>query len=188
MRHELSILRGQAPEFLPCCTGRARHWVSAACAASVRKRRIAMPATTAVGGAQGRRQGRGVEPRKHELCLVEAADQQQPADLEIARIAALTRSPCSSSVAGAVSSASPASPGRARRGKLGFGNDASCAGYGLFRTEATCRAPHERFGANEIAELRHRDAAQRERRRVVSQGDPLQRAKDRPSRVHAPRL
>jgi hypothetical protein len=27
-----------------------------------------------------------------------------------------------------------------------------------------------------IAELRHRDASQRERRRVVTQGDPLQRA------------
>ena len=57
---------------------------------------------------------------------------------------------------------------------LGLGDDAPRAGHGLFRTEGARRASQQRLRANEIAELRHRDAAQRERRRVVAQGDPLQ--------------
>jgi hypothetical protein len=40
---------------------------------------------------------------------------------------------------------------------------------------------------NEIAELRHRDASKGESRRIVAQGDPLQRAGDHPPRVHVPR-
>ena len=57
---------------------------------------------------------------------------------------------------------------------LGLGDDAPRAGHGLFRTEGARRTSQESLRANEIAELRHRDAAQRERRRVVAQGDPLQ--------------
>jgi hypothetical protein len=47
-------------------------------------------------------------------------------------------------------------------------------GHGLFRTEGARRTSHESLRSNEIAELRHRDASKRERRRVVAQGDPLQ--------------
>jgi hypothetical protein len=35
----------------------------------------------------------------------------------------------------------------------------------------------QRLRPNEIAELRHRDTAQRQRRRVVAQRNPVQRAK-----------
>ena len=52
---------------------------------------------------------------------------------------------------------------------LGFGDDAPRAGHRLPRAEGAPRAPQQRLGANEIAELRHRDAAQRQRRRVVAQ-------------------
>ena len=57
---------------------------------------------------------------------------------------------------------------------LGLGDDAPRAGHGLFRTEGARRTSQERLRSNEIAELRHRDASKRERRRVVAQGDPLQ--------------
>src|SRR5216117_2264289 len=46
----------------------------------------------------------------------------------------------------------------------------------LFRTEGTRSTSQERLRSNEIAELRHRDASKRERRRVVAQGDPVQGA------------
>jgi hypothetical protein len=42
--------------------------------------------------------------------------------------------------------------------------------------KARARALHQGFRAQEIAELRHGDAAQRQRRRVVAQGDPVQGA------------
>ena len=57
---------------------------------------------------------------------------------------------------------------------LGLGDDAPRAGHRLFRTEGARRTSQQSLRANEIAELRHRDAAKRERRRVVAQGDPLQ--------------
>ena len=57
---------------------------------------------------------------------------------------------------------------------LGLGDDAPRAGHGLSRTEGARRASQQSLRAHEIAELRHRDAAKRERRRVVAQGDPLQ--------------
>ena len=57
---------------------------------------------------------------------------------------------------------------------LGLGDDAARAGDGLPRAEGAGRAPQQRFGAGEIAELRHRDAAQRQRRRIVAQGDVVQ--------------
>ena len=60
---------------------------------------------------------------------------------------------------------------------IDYCNDASRAGHRLFRTEGARRTSQESLRSNEIAELRHRDASQRERRRVVTQGDPLQCAK-----------
>ena len=72
---------------------------------------------------------------------------------------------------------------------LGLGDDASRAGHRLFRTEGARRAVAARPSrADEIAELRHRDAAQRQRRRVVAQGDAVQRAERITApRAHAPR-
>jgi Beta-galactosidase len=57
---------------------------------------------------------------------------------------------------------------------LGLGDDAPRAGHSLFRTEGARSTSHESLRSNEVAELRHRDASKRERRRVVAQGDPLQ--------------
>ena len=59
---------------------------------------------------------------------------------------------------------------------LGFGDRAPCAGRRLLRTEGARGASQQLLRARQIAELRHRDAAQRERRRIVAQRDPLQRA------------
>jgi Bacterial extracellular solute-binding proteins, family 3 len=89
--------------------------------------------------------------------------------------AALTRSPCSASVARAASSAFARPTQVARDGRnLGFRDDAPRAGHGLFHTECTRSTSQEGLRSNEIAELRHRDASKRESRRVVAQGDPLQ--------------
>ena len=59
---------------------------------------------------------------------------------------------------------------------LGLGDDAPRARHGLSRTEGARRAAQQRLRRDEIAELRHRDAAQRQRRRIVAQRDALQRA------------
>src|SRR5437899_34822 len=48
------------------------------------------------------------------------------------------------------------------------------AGHGLPRTEGTRGVAQERLRPNEIAELRHRDTAERERRCIVAQRDALQ--------------
>jgi hypothetical protein len=57
---------------------------------------------------------------------------------------------------------------------VGLGDDTPRAGHGLFRTERARSTSQECFCSNEIAELRHRDASQSERRRVAAQGYPLQ--------------
>jgi hypothetical protein len=59
---------------------------------------------------------------------------------------------------------------------LRLGDDAARASHGLLRAEGARGAAQESPGPDEIAELRHRDASQRERRSVVAQGDELQRA------------
>jgi hypothetical protein len=70
---------------------------------------------------------------------------------------------------------------------LGFGDHASRAGHSLSRSERTRRGAEERFGANQIAELRHSDAAQRERWRIVAQRNPLQGTERITSRKRAGR-
>src|SRR4029077_8316062 len=57
---------------------------------------------------------------------------------------------------------------------LGLCDDTPRTGHRLFRAEGARRASHESLRSSEIAELCHRDASQRERRRVVAQGDSLQ--------------
>ena len=109
------------------------------------------------------------------LGLVEAADQEQAPDLEIARMRGVH----------AVAVRFERRPRRVERLRrpaqvardqrdLGLGDDTPGAGHRFFRTEGARRASQQSLRANEIAELRHRDASQRERRRVVTQGDPLQ--------------
>jgi hypothetical protein len=107
--------------------------------------------------------------------LVEAADQEQTPDLEVPRMCGI----CTVAVRFERGSRCverlrrPAQVARDER-DLGLGDDASCAGHGLFRAEGTCRTSQEALRSNEIAELRHRDASKRERRRIVAERDPVQ--------------
>ena len=143
-----------------------------------------------VGGPRRGREGRGVELGERTLGLVEAADQEQAPDLEIPRMRGIDaiavrferRPRCVERLR---------RPGQVPRDQsdLGLGDDASCAGHGFFRTERARSPSQQGLCANEIAELRHRDAPQRERRRIVAQGDPLQCTEgDRLPRAHAPPL
>jgi hypothetical protein len=60
---------------------------------------------------------------------------------------------------------------------FGFGDQAPGASYSLSRTEGARGTSQESFGPDQIAQLRHRNAAQRQCRRVVAQGHSLQRPK-----------
>jgi hypothetical protein len=127
-----------------------------------------------MGGSRRGRQRRRVEPGEHTLGLVEAADQEQAADRELSCMRGVDpvsvlfqRCPrCVERRRG---------PGEVARDQrnLGLGDDTPGAGHGLVRTEGARRTSQESLRSNEIAELRHRDAAKRERRRVVAQGDPV---------------
>jgi hypothetical protein len=68
----------------------------------------------------------------------------------------------------------PAQVARNER-NLSLGDDAPRASHDFFRTEGAGSTSQERLRSNEIAELRHRDATKRERRRIVAQGNSLQR-------------
>ena len=90
---------------------------SAARAAWVRRRRIAMPATTSSWAVlDAGRKKRGVELGERMLGLVQAADPQETPDLEVTRIA---RRSCDRRAPPALRvprpAPSPASPGRERR-------------------------------------------------------------------------
>ena len=67
-------------------------------------------------------------------------------------------------------------PAQVARGKrdLGFGDDAPRSCHGFFWAEGALSSSQQRLRALEIAELRHRDAAKRERRCIVAQSDSLQ--------------
>ena len=59
-------------------------------------------------------------------------------------------------------------------GDLGLGEHAACPGHGFPRAEGAAGAPQQRPRPLEIAKLRHGDAAQRQRWRILSQRDPVQ--------------
>src|SRR5207237_1711595 len=98
------------------------------------------------------REGRGVEFGKPALGLVEAPDQEQAADLEIARMRRVYpvavrfeyRPRRVERLRG---------PGQVARGEcdLSFGDDAPRAGHGLIRAEGARRAAQQRLCAGEIA-------------------------------------
>ena len=69
-------------------------------------------------------------------------------------------------------------PAQIARGErdLGFGDQAPRASYSLSRTEGASGASQESPGPDQIAQLRHRNAAKRQCGRVVAQGDPFQGA------------
>ena len=130
-----------------------------------------------VGGPRRGREGRRVELGERKLGLVEAPDQEEAPDLEMPRMRGVhpvavlfeRRPRCVERLR------RPAQVARDER-DLGLGDDTPRAGHGLFRTEGARRTSQESLRSNEIAEPRHRDAAQRERRRVVAQRDPVQGA------------
>ena len=174
-------MRFRPPPSAPGC----RAWraarsarASAARAAFVRRRRIAIPATTSSWAALDA----GGKGAGSSSASVRSASSRRPIrsrrrTSRYRACAALTRSPCcfERRPRRVERLRRPAQVARDER-DLGLGDDAPRAGHGLFRTEGARRASQQRLRSNEIAELRHRDAAQRERRRVVAQGDPLQRA------------
>ena len=154
--------RARAPRAPPSCAGAASR-----CRRPPARGR---PSTRAASGA-------GSSAGERALGLVEAPDQQQAPDLEMPRMRGVH----------AVAVRFERRPRRVERLRrpaqvarderdLGLGDDAPRARHGLLRTEGARRASQQRLRAREIAELRHRDAAQRERRRIVAQRDALQRA------------
>ncbi len=137
-----------------------------------------MPATTsscAARSAGGKR--RGIEAVEQPLGLVEAADQEQAADLEIARMRGVepVAVRLERRARGVERLRRPAQVARHQR-DLGLGDDAARARHASFGPKARAARSQQQLGAREIAELRHRDAAQRQRRRIVAQRDPVQRA------------
>ena len=81
-----------------------------------------------VRGPRRRRERRRIELGERALGFVQAPDQQQAPDAEIRACAALTRSPCASSVSRAASSAFAGQPrSREARRDLRFGDDAARA-------------------------------------------------------------
>ena len=128
-----------------------------------------------MGGPRRGREGRGIKCAEPELGLVEAPDQQQSPDLEMARVRGVRpvavlfegRSRCVERHGG------PAQVPRSER-DLGLGDDAPGAGHGRFRTKGACRTSHESLRSTEIAELCHRDPEKRKRECVVAQGDTVQ--------------
>lgn len=113
-----------------------------------------------VDDLRGRRERRSAEPGHRELGLVEAPDEKKAASLDVTCMGGIDE----------IATTFERGPRRRERLRrpvqvaqderdLGFGNDASCARDGLFRTEGACGAPQQRLGPREIAELRHCDAA-----------------------------
>jgi len=128
-----------------------------------------------VGRPQRGRERRGIEPGKRALGLVEAPEQQEAPQREISRM------PGVDPVAVRFERRSRrlellGRPAQVARGQRDFalGDDAPCAGDGFLCSEGPCRPSHERLRSTEVAELRHRNAAKRERRRIVAQSHPVQ--------------
>ncbi len=118
-----------------------------------------------------------VDARQRGCGLVDAAEQQQPAHRDqtcVRRVGAI----------GVRLERGRSRSQRARRAAqiahrerhLRLCDDAARTRQLLVRTEAARGAPQQLASARVLAELRHRDAAQRERRRIVAQRDALQRA------------
>lgn len=129
-------------------------------------------------GRQGRRAPPCVDACQRRCGFVEPPDQQQPARRDQTRLQRV----------GLVSARFECSCRRGQRAgglpqlahrqcHFGLGDHAAGVRQFLMRAEAACRAPQQLASTHELAELGHRDAAQRERRRVVSQRDTLERAK-----------
>ena len=134
---------------------------SAARAASVRRRRSAIPATTnswAVRDAGGK--GAGSSPGKCRLGLVDAPEQEHTPDLEMARMCRIqpVTMPLERRPRGTQRLRGPAQVAR-HEGDLGLGHDTFGASNCFSRAERARRTSQEGLRSHQIAELRHRDAA-----------------------------
>src|SRR4051812_10170793 len=126
-------------------------------------------------GLPRRWQRRGIELGERALGLLEAADQDEAPELESLRMRGIDavamrferHACCVERLCG---------PGEVARDEcdLGLGDNTPGAGQCLVRTEGARRAAQESLGPDEVAELRHCDAAQRDRGRVVAQSAPVQ--------------
>ena len=162
---------------------RARSAASCARASAVRAAADAQRAQRQLGRGQlghrrqRRRQAARIEPRQRGRGLVEAAEQQQPARRDQPRLQRV----------GAIGVRLERRRRRRQRARraaevahgqrhLGLGDDAAGARQLLVGAEAAGGAPQEFAGARVLAELGHGDAAQGQRRRVVAQRNPLERA------------
>jgi len=130
----------------------------------------------------------GVDVDEPTLGLIEAPRQDEAPDFEIARMrgvhAVAVMFECCPRCVERLRR--PAKVARGER-DLGFRDDAPRASYRLSRTECPSSISHESFRADEIPELRHRDASKGERGRVVAQRYPVQRPKRVTCRERAPR-
>ncbi|MNF72827.1 hypothetical protein D3C84_548110 [compost metagenome] len=140
-----------------------------------------------MGGAQHRRQQCGIQRSQQGVRLVKPTDQQQSSNLQIPRVSGvhsisvgLKRQACRFERLHW-----PAQVTRSQR-NFGLGHHAARPCQRLFRPECARGAFHQRFRPNQIAELRHGDAAQRERGRIVTQRHPVQRP-ERITRRERPR-
>ena len=145
---------------------------------AVRRRRTARPATTSAWAAfEAGGKGVGSSPASIRSASPSCPTSRRRRAWRCPACAALARSPCASErrPGGVQRLGGPAQVARDER-DLGLGDNAACAGHGLPRPEGARGAAQQGLGADQVAEPRHRDAAQRERRRVVAQGDALQGA------------
>jgi hypothetical protein len=130
-----------------------------------------------VNNPERRRQAPGIERGEHLVGFVEAPDQYETSDLEI---------PCLRGISAiAVLFEHYArrlerlrGPPQLPRGEcdFGLGHHAARACHRLLWAEATRGTPQQNLRSDEVAELRHRNAAERKRGRIIPQGDSLQRA------------
>jgi len=128
-------------------------------------------------GAGRGRQNRRVQARQHALGLIEAADQELAAGLQVPGVRGVGR------VAVGLQGRARGlqrllGPGQLARNQrdLGLGHHAAGARQRVFRIEAAGGAAQQGFGAPEIAQLRHGDAAQGQGGRVAPQGDVIEGA------------
>ena len=117
-----------------------------------------------------------VDASERGFGVVETPEQEQPAHGDQARLERVraigARFECGRGLGQRSRRAAEIAHGQCH---LGFRNDAAGARELLARAEAASGAPQQIARERVIAELRHGDAAQRERRSVVAQRDELER-------------
>jgi hypothetical protein len=138
--------------------------------------------------ARGAWQSIDIDRIKHLFGFTEATDQKEVPGFEVARMrGVLPVTPrFEHRPSGIECLQRPAQITRNKR-DLSFGDGTARPGNGLFRAEGASRASQKLSSARKVAKLRHRNPAQRQRRRIIAQGDPLQRCQRVPRRQGAPR-